>query len=104
MITNIEKIDDGWWRGTGPDGRYGLFPANYVEEIADATAAAAPVATRELPPEPEPEPEASQGLCARALYDYQAGKIFIIRLVPGNLPSVHFNGKLPSFKLTVINL
>ncbi|XP_030004272.1 drebrin-like a [Sphaeramia orbicularis] len=31
MITGIEMIDDGWWRGYGPDGHYGMFPANYVE-------------------------------------------------------------------------
>jgi hypothetical protein len=31
IITNIEKIDEGWWEGLGPHGVYGLFPANYVE-------------------------------------------------------------------------
>ncbi|XP_048462862.1 liprin-alpha-1-like [Rhincodon typus] len=30
IITNIEMIDEGWWRGECR-GRYGLFPANYVE-------------------------------------------------------------------------
>ncbi|XP_039696328.1 src substrate cortactin, partial [Pteropus medius] len=30
VVTNIEMIDDGWWRGLCR-GRYGLFPANYVE-------------------------------------------------------------------------
>lgn len=30
VITNIEMIDDGWWRGLCK-GRFGLFPANYVE-------------------------------------------------------------------------
>ncbi|XP_067347380.1 src substrate cortactin-like isoform X2 [Channa argus] len=30
IITNIEMIDEGWWRGTCR-GEYGLFPANYVE-------------------------------------------------------------------------
>jgi hypothetical protein len=33
IITNIEKIDDGWWMGTNPRGETGLFPSNYVEEI-----------------------------------------------------------------------
>ncbi|XP_062995300.1 drebrin-like protein isoform X2 [Elgaria multicarinata webbii] len=33
MITNIEMIDEGWWRGYGPDGHFGMFPANYVELI-----------------------------------------------------------------------
>lgn len=33
IITNIEMVDDGWWQGFGPDGTYGLFPANYVELI-----------------------------------------------------------------------
>ncbi|KAM4037147.1 drebrin-like protein isoform 1-T1 [Anomaloglossus baeobatrachus] len=31
IITHIEMIDDGWWRGYGPDGHFGMFPANYVE-------------------------------------------------------------------------
>ncbi|XP_057675088.1 drebrin-like protein B [Corythoichthys intestinalis] len=31
IITCIEMVDEGWWRGYGPDGRYGMFPANYVE-------------------------------------------------------------------------
>ncbi|XP_016371837.1 src substrate cortactin isoform X3 [Sinocyclocheilus rhinocerous] len=30
VITNIEMIDEGWWRGVCR-GTYGLFPANYVE-------------------------------------------------------------------------
>ncbi|XP_006820429.1 uncharacterized protein LOC100371220 [Saccoglossus kowalevskii] len=30
IITNIEQIDAGWWRGTC-HGKNGLFPANYVE-------------------------------------------------------------------------
>jgi len=30
VITNIEMIDEGWWRGTCR-GVHGLFPANYVE-------------------------------------------------------------------------
>ncbi|KAA0195320.1 Src substrate cortactin, partial [Fasciolopsis buskii] len=31
MITEIEKIDPGWWKGVCR-GKVGLFPANYVEE------------------------------------------------------------------------
>lgn len=33
VITHIDQIDEGWWQGLGPDGNYGLFPANYVELI-----------------------------------------------------------------------
>ncbi|ENN73114.1 hypothetical protein HUJ04_008684 [Dendroctonus ponderosae] len=34
FITNIEKVDEGWWQGLAPDGiTYGLFPANYVELV-----------------------------------------------------------------------
>ncbi|XP_042586176.1 drebrin-like protein B isoform X8 [Cyprinus carpio] len=33
IITGIEMIDEGWWRGYAPDGRFGMFPANYVELI-----------------------------------------------------------------------
>lgn len=35
IITEIDMLDEGWWRGSGPDGHYGLFPANYVELISD---------------------------------------------------------------------
>ncbi|XP_053195539.1 drebrin-like a [Scomber japonicus] len=31
IITQIDMVDEGWWRGYGPDGHYGMFPANYVE-------------------------------------------------------------------------
>lgn len=31
VISHIEQVDPGWWRGEGPDGRVGLFPANYVQ-------------------------------------------------------------------------
>lgn len=31
VITHIDQIDEGWWQGLGPDGTFGLFPANYVE-------------------------------------------------------------------------
>ncbi|XP_037536464.1 drebrin-like b isoform X3 [Nematolebias whitei] len=31
ILTGIEMIDEGWWRGYGPDGHFGMFPANYVE-------------------------------------------------------------------------
>ncbi|KAK4882114.1 hypothetical protein RN001_005433 [Aquatica leii] len=30
IITHVEKIDEGWWRGMCK-GSYGLFPANYVQ-------------------------------------------------------------------------
>lgn len=34
IITEIEEIDDGWWRGKCPKtGKVGLFPANYVQLI-----------------------------------------------------------------------
>ncbi|XP_044135125.1 drebrin-like protein isoform X1 [Bufo gargarizans] len=33
IITHIEMIDEGWWRGYGPDGHFGMFPANYVERL-----------------------------------------------------------------------
>lgn len=35
IITHIDQIDEGWWQGLGPDGTYGLFPANYVELLND---------------------------------------------------------------------
>ncbi|NP_001080114.1 drebrin-like protein A [Xenopus laevis] len=31
LITQIQFIDEGWWRGFSPAGHFGMFPANYVE-------------------------------------------------------------------------
>lgn len=31
IISGIEMVDEGWWRGYGPNGKFGMFPANYVE-------------------------------------------------------------------------
>uniref|UniRef100_A0A8D3EBP9 Drebrin-like b n=1 Tax=Scophthalmus maximus TaxID=52904 RepID=A0A8D3EBP9_SCOMX len=33
IISGIEMIDEGWWRGYAPDGHFGMFPANYVELV-----------------------------------------------------------------------
>ena len=33
IIQEIEKIDEGWWKGRAANGHYGLFPSNYVEII-----------------------------------------------------------------------
>jgi len=30
IITDVERVDDGWWIGTAQDGHRGMFPANYV--------------------------------------------------------------------------
>jgi hypothetical protein len=30
-ITTITAASDDWWEGTAPNGKVGLFPANYVE-------------------------------------------------------------------------
>jgi hypothetical protein len=31
IITEIDQFDEGWWTGRAPDGKVGMFPANYVE-------------------------------------------------------------------------
>ena len=37
IITEIDTFDEGWWKGRSPDGRFGMFPANYVELIEDSS-------------------------------------------------------------------
>ncbi|XP_078095791.1 drebrin-like protein B isoform X2 [Mustelus asterias] len=34
ILTRIEQIDEGWWRGYAVDGSFGMFPANYVELLS----------------------------------------------------------------------
>merc|ERR1712080_548119 len=31
VITEIDQFDEGWWTGRAPDGKVGMFPANYVQ-------------------------------------------------------------------------
>lgn len=31
VITVLRKDDSGWWEGRTPDGKKGIFPANYVK-------------------------------------------------------------------------
>ena len=47
IITEVDPFDEGWWRGRGPDGRFGMFPSNYVELIEGPS---------EVAHEPEPTP------------------------------------------------
>lgn len=60
IITEVETFngpfdgpfDEGWWNGRGPDGQFGMFPANYVKLIEGP----GEVATS------EPEPSAEEVL------------------------------------------
>jgi len=83
VITDIEKVDAGWWQGNAPDGSRGLFPSNYVEETTEQSHN-----QTELPLEPaqetEPTKAGNYGLCATALYDYQAADETEITFDPGD--------------------
>ncbi|KAK3722205.1 actin binding protein [Vermiconidia calcicola] len=81
-ITNIDMVDDDWWMGQNPRGETGLFPANYVELVADSAptgveSARSPPpapATQEQEQEPEPVSSTGQGATALAQYDYEAAE------------------------------
>ena len=80
-ITQIEKIDDGWWQGYNSQNAFGMFPANFVT-INDGSAAPQEeeVVVEEVvveePVAPEPVAEAAGGgSTAVALYDYTASKL-----------------------------
>lgn len=77
IITEVDEFDPGWWRGRGPDGNYGIFPANFVELIGESG---------ETTTEPQPTPdEGAAGLSARALYDYQAADETEVTFDPGDI-------------------
>jgi hypothetical protein len=33
IITDVEKVHDGWWKGRAPNGQIGLFPSNFVKPL-----------------------------------------------------------------------
>lgn len=41
IITDVDQVDEGWWEGTDPSGKRGLFPSNYVEIQAGGGASVA---------------------------------------------------------------
>lgn len=45
QIEIIEKLNNDWWKGRGPSGAEGIFPANYVKEVSN-TPYGAPVLNR----------------------------------------------------------
>lgn len=89
-ITEIDMVDEDWWVGTNSKGERGLFPANYVELVADDDAGAQPApvpapaavpAPAPVPasPSPPPPPAATRPPpagkpTATALYDYEAAE------------------------------
>ncbi|KAA8908643.1 hypothetical protein FN846DRAFT_906069 [Sphaerosporella brunnea] len=74
VVTDIDMVDEDWWRGTNALGQEGLFPSNYVELIAGEAPEAPTAATARAPSlEPEPAtPAQPKGRTAVAVYDYQA--------------------------------
>ncbi|KAG0680097.1 hypothetical protein C6P40_002236 [Pichia californica] len=73
-ITNIEFVDEDWWKGTNSKGENGLFPASYVtlsESSNDVEPVAPSLPTRS---EPSPSPANPSGLSAVAEYDYEAAE------------------------------
>eukprot|EP00004_Rigifila_ramosa_P009051 TRINITY_DN2050_c0_g1_i1.p1 TRINITY_DN2050_c0_g1~~TRINITY_DN2050_c0_g1_i1.p1 ORF type:complete len:435 (-),score=115.51 TRINITY_DN2050_c0_g1_i1:111-1394(-) len=71
-VTDIQKDGSGWWTGT-VGGKRGLFPANYVEEIAPAPAPASPLSSR-APSAAALPPRAAgpSGKKYKVLFDYNA--------------------------------
>jgi len=37
VITNVKQMSGGWWEGTHPSGKHGLFPENFVKVINGVT-------------------------------------------------------------------
>ncbi|KAG9295998.1 hypothetical protein G9A89_011850 [Geosiphon pyriformis] len=104
VVTNIIQVDEGWWQGVGEDGiKSGLFPANYVELIADPQQISKEELMpknphelelkSELEPEPEPDEEPEQEsepldtnqMTVVALYEYEAAEDNEISFVEGEI-------------------
>lgn len=57
IISQIDKVSEGWWAGTNSGGERGLFPSNFVSEIEEID---------------ETAPAVPQTPTATAIYDYEA--------------------------------
>ena len=64
-IYNVEQVDDGTWKGTTAEGKTGLFPASYVEELGAREA--------ETPP-PQPAVRAAPNSVSSAIQAPQQPK------------------------------
>ncbi|KAJ3120548.1 hypothetical protein HK098_004522 [Nowakowskiella sp. JEL0407] len=76
-ITNIVKVDEGWWEGVNASGKRGLFPATYIELVEEVET--------QPPPKPEITPKVakSEGKVGVALYDCEAGEANELSFVEG---------------------
>ena len=94
LIYSITKVDTAWWQGTS-NGQTGLFPGNFVEEVANNKQSTPPVQpARQNVPEPVVEPvralpaqpirQTSQ-ISATALYDYDAQESNELSFKVGNV-------------------
>ncbi|KAF8250497.1 hypothetical protein K440DRAFT_640065 [Wilcoxina mikolae CBS 423.85] len=78
VVTDIDMVDEDWWRGINAQGQEGLFPSNYVELIQggaheqEAARAPSPEPAPAVTAAPVPEPPRSKGHTALAIYDYEA--------------------------------
>eukprot|EP00730_Choanoeca_flexa_P004575 TRINITY_DN11737_c0_g1_i7.p1 TRINITY_DN11737_c0_g1~~TRINITY_DN11737_c0_g1_i7.p1 ORF type:complete len:124 (+),score=14.81 TRINITY_DN11737_c0_g1_i7:141-512(+) len=67
LITNVKQEEGGWWEGTSPSGKTGMFPDNFVEVVPDAAPAKAP--SRAAPPS---APAANNKKYCKCTFDYEA--------------------------------
>ncbi|THH27533.1 hypothetical protein EUX98_g6653 [Antrodiella citrinella] len=68
LIEQIDFIDDGWWAGIDPNGKTGIFPANYVELVDERLASST---GRFASSAPSPT---DKGMVGIALYIYDAAE------------------------------
>ena len=88
IITEIDAFDEGWWKGRGPDGRIGMFPANFVELIEGP----GEVATS------EPEPSAEEVLNMLSVSTHAYCLVLITKL---EVTQKHMHCLLPSMPVSL---
>lgn len=86
-MTEIEQVDEGWWSGKDRDtGKSGLFPSNYVE-LLDTNEDEEMTSVAPLTPESGSKGAGNrgQGLCAIAVYEYEAAEEGEVGFAEGDL-------------------
>ena len=83
VVTGIKKVDAGWWEGE-LNGKRGMFPENFVEEIEDNAVPPAAVQPTPPPPSAVSAPKSTKKF-VKVTFDYDASQEDELELKVGQI-------------------
>jgi len=86
IVNILEKAESGWWKGEC-NGKIGLFPSNFVEDIVETEQSHTIAIQSPIIPNPVVENPQATSNC-RVLYNYEAEQPTDLTLVGGQIVNI----------------